>query len=52
MKESPRRAVSGMLPKNLLRRERLKLLRIFAGPTHPHAKEQLEPLPAFLKVPS
>lgn len=47
-----RRAVSGMLPKNLLRRERLKLLRIFAGPTHPHAKEPLEPLPAFLKVPS
>jgi ribosomal protein L13 len=38
-----------MLPKNLLRRERLKLLRIFAGPAHPHAKEQLEPLPAFLK---
>lgn len=27
-----RRAVAGMLPKNTLRRERLKLLRIFAGP--------------------
>ncbi len=39
-----------MLPKNLLRRERLKLLRIFAGPKHPHSKEQLEPLPSFLDV--
>jgi ribosomal protein L13 len=27
-----RRAIAGMLPKNTLRRERLKLLRIFAGP--------------------
>ena len=30
-----RRAIAGMLPKNTLRRERLKLLRIFAGPQVP-----------------
>jgi len=40
-----RRAIAGMLPKNTLRRERLKLLRIFAGPQHPHAAESLSPLP-------
>jgi len=42
-----RRAVDGMLPKNKLRDERLKLLRIFAGPEHPHAAEHFDPLPDF-----
>mmetsp|Transcript_88423 Transcript_88423/g.143172 ORF Transcript_88423/g.143172 Transcript_88423/m.143172 type:complete len:340 (+) Transcript_88423:83-1102(+) len=40
-----RRAIAGMLPKNTLRRERLKLLRIFAGEKHPHSAEDLTPLP-------
>jgi ribosomal protein L13 len=30
-------AVSGMLPKNNLRRARLRKLRVFAGPDHPFA---------------
>ena len=48
-----RRAVAGMLPKNTLRRERLKLLRIFAGPQHPHSAEDLAPLPTdIVKVAS
>mmetsp|Transcript_43847 Transcript_43847/g.104211 ORF Transcript_43847/g.104211 Transcript_43847/m.104211 type:complete len:333 (-) Transcript_43847:191-1189(-) len=47
-----RRAVAGMLPKNLLRKERLKLLRIFAGPEHPHHAEQPLPMPNFLNTPS
>mmetsp|Transcript_1070 Transcript_1070/g.2359 ORF Transcript_1070/g.2359 Transcript_1070/m.2359 type:complete len:333 (+) Transcript_1070:87-1085(+) len=42
-----RRAVHGMLPKNKLRDERLKLLRLFAGPAHPHTAEVLDPLPEF-----
>jgi len=40
-----RRAIAGMLPKNTLRRERLKLLRIFAGSEHPHTAEDLTALP-------
>jgi len=47
-----RRAVHGMLPKNKLRQERLKLMRIFAGADHPHVNEHIEPLPNFIKATS
>jgi len=42
-----RNAVYGQLPKNSLRVERMKLLRIFAGPLHPHTAEDLTPLPVW-----
>ncbi len=35
-----RLAVRGMLPKNRLGRAQLKHLRVYAGPTHPHAAQQ------------
>jgi large subunit ribosomal protein L13 len=35
-----RLAVKGMLPKNRMGRHILKKLRIYAGPTHPHAAQQ------------
>jgi large subunit ribosomal protein L13 len=35
-----RLAVRGMLPKNRLGRRQLKKLRVYAGPTHPHAAQQ------------
>ncbi|HWP36586.1 MAG TPA: 50S ribosomal protein L13 [Gemmatimonadales bacterium] len=41
-------AVFGMLPKNTLTRQRLRLkLRVYAGPEHPHAAQQ--PAPVDLK---
>ncbi|MCC5860326.1 MAG: 50S ribosomal protein L13 [Gammaproteobacteria bacterium] len=33
-------AVQGMMPKNPLGRQMLKKLRVFPGPTHPHAAQQ------------
>jgi large subunit ribosomal protein L13 len=33
-------AVKGMLPKNRLGRSMIKKLRVYAGPTHPHAAQQ------------
>jgi large subunit ribosomal protein L13 len=36
-------AVRGMLPKNRLGRSMLKKLRVYAGPTHPHAAQQPQP---------
>jgi large subunit ribosomal protein L13 len=41
-------AVRGMLPKNRLGRSMLKKLRVYAGPTHPHAAQQPvdRPLPS------
>lgn len=33
-------AVAGMLPKNKLRDERLKRLKVYAGDQHPHAPQQ------------
>jgi len=39
-----RRAVRGMLPKNRLGRAQLTKLKIYAGPDHPHAAQQPEPL--------
>lgn len=35
--EAVRRTVRGMLPKNRLGRQMLKKLKVYAGPTHPHA---------------
>ncbi len=35
-----RLAVRGMLPKSRLGRAQLKKLRVYAGPTHPHAAQQ------------
>lgn len=42
--EAVRRTVRGMLPKNRLGRQMLKKLKVYAGPTHPHAAQQPEPL--------
>ena len=42
--EAIRRSVRGMLPKNRLGRQQLKKLKIYAGPTHPHAAQQPTPL--------
>lgn len=36
-------AVRGMLPKSRLGRSMLKKLRVYAGPTHPHAAQQPQP---------
>ncbi len=40
-----RLAVKGMLPKGPLGRQMIKKLRIYAGPTHPHAAQQPQPRP-------
>ncbi len=37
-------AVKGMLPKNRLGRRMVKKLKVYAGPDHPHAAQQPEPL--------
>ncbi len=42
--EGVRRAVRGMLPKNRLGRQMLRKLKVYAGPTHPHAAQQPQPL--------
>ena len=38
-----RRAVKGMLPKGPLGRHMLRKLKIYSGPTHPHAAQQPQP---------
>ena len=38
--EAVRRAVRGMLPKGTLGRHMLGKLKVYAGPTHPHAAQQ------------
>jgi len=43
-KEAVRRSVRGMLPKNRLGRQMLLKLKVYAGPTHPHAAQQPKPL--------
>jgi len=40
-----RAAVKGMLPRNKLARAQIRKLKIYAGPEHPHAAQQPEPLP-------
>ena len=42
--EAVRRAVRGMLPKGPLGRHQLGKLKIYAGPEHPHAAQQPQPL--------
>ena len=39
-----RHAVRGMLPKGPLGRQMLKKLKVYAGPTHPHAAQLPQPL--------
>ncbi len=39
-----RKAVRGMLPKNSVGRAQLMKMKIYAGPEHPHAAQQPEPL--------
>jgi large subunit ribosomal protein L13 len=42
------KAVKGMLPKNVLGREMLTKLKIYATPDHPHAAQQPKPIPKHL----
>jgi large subunit ribosomal protein L13 len=42
--EAVRRTVRGMLPKNRLGRQLITKLKVYAGPTHPHAAQQPQPL--------
>lgn len=42
--EAVRRTVRGMLPKNRLGRQQLTKLKVYAGPTHPHAGQRPQPL--------
>lgn len=48
MERSPeeviRRAVRGMIPKNTLGRQQLAKLKVYAGPDHPHAAQDPQPL--------
>jgi len=37
------RAVWGMLPKNRLSRQLIKKLKVYAGPSHPHAAQKPQP---------
>jgi large subunit ribosomal protein L13 len=39
-----RKAVKGMLPRNRLARQQLRKLRVYAGPEHPHAAQQPQPM--------
>ncbi len=43
-----RQAVKGMLPDGPLGRRLLGKLKVYAGPTHPHAAQQPKPAPASL----
>jgi large subunit ribosomal protein L13 len=42
--EAVRRTVRGMLPKNRLGRQLITKLKVYAGPNHPHAAQQPQPL--------
>lgn len=42
--EVVRRAVRGMLPRTRLGRQQLAKLKVYAGPEHPHAAQQPQPL--------
>jgi large subunit ribosomal protein L13 len=39
-----RHAVKGMLPRNRLARKQLTKLKVYAGPEHPHAAQQPQPM--------
>jgi large subunit ribosomal protein L13 len=42
--EIVRLAVKGMLPRNRLARQQLRKLKVYAGPDHPHAAQQPQPM--------
>ncbi len=42
--EAVRRSIRGMLPKTRLGRAQISKLKIYAGPTHPHAAQKPQPL--------
>jgi large subunit ribosomal protein L13 len=42
--ETVRRAVKGMLPKGPLGRQMIRKLKVYAGPTHPHAAQTPKPI--------
>ena len=42
--EAVRRTVRGMLPKSRLGRQMLTKLKVYAGPTHPHASQKPQPI--------
>src|SRR5918995_1418211 len=42
--EAVRRSIRGMLPKNRLGRQMLTKLKVYAGPTHPHAAQKPQTL--------
>jgi large subunit ribosomal protein L13 len=42
--DAVRRTIKGMLPKNRLGRQMIGKLKVYAGPTHPHAAQQPQPL--------
>ncbi|MDP3722401.1 MAG: 50S ribosomal protein L13 [Candidatus Omnitrophota bacterium] len=47
-----RQAVKGMMPDGPLGRRMLTKLKIYAGPAHPHAAQQLQPVsPALIRMP-
>ena len=41
--EAVRRSIRGMLPKTRLGRQQLSKLKVYAGPTHPHAAQKPQP---------
>ena len=42
--EAVRRSVRGMVPKNRLGRAQMRKLKVYGGPTHPHAAQKPAPL--------
>ena len=42
--DAVRRSIRGMIPKTRLGRAQISKLKIYAGPTHPHAAQQPQPL--------
>ncbi|WP_419909829.1 50S ribosomal protein L13 [Candidatus Poriferisodalis sp.] len=42
--DAVRRTIRGMLPHNRLGRAQLRKLKVYAGPDHPHAAQQPQPL--------
>ena len=42
--EAVRRSIRGMIPKTRLGRQQLTKLKVYAGPTHPHAAQKPQPL--------
>ena len=48
--EAIRKAVRGMLPKGPLGRLMLKKLKVYSGPTHPHAAQMPEALELSMAV--